>query len=299
MNAPTLPPPNSPRLEGVVSLLLTPFGADGAIDWAAYDAHVDWQAAHAPAGLFAVCGSSEMKWLSPEERLALASRAVKRAGALPVLATANLGADASAHAEEIHRMAEAGVWGVVLVPPPFSADRLRYRDYLLTLTASAPCPVVLYEWPMAPNYLMDAALFGELAEAGRVAGIKDTTCTREGIEAKQRVAGDAVVYQANAPFMLEALHMGVRGIMAITSTCRPDLVLKLWHASQSGSADAAASAAAIHRELVFLDAVLRMGYPATAKHLVALQGMRMPVGTRAPVTLSAEAAKALACFMAK
>jgi hypothetical protein len=40
-----------------------------------------------------------------------------------------------------------------------------------------------------------------------------------------------------------------------------------------------------------------MTTPATAKHLVALQGQRMPAATRAPVTLPAEAAKALACFV--
>ncbi len=36
------------RLEGVVSLLLTPFHADGSIDWAGYDAYVDWQVAQRP-----------------------------------------------------------------------------------------------------------------------------------------------------------------------------------------------------------------------------------------------------------
>ncbi len=95
-----------------------------------------------------------------------------------------------------------------------------------------------------------------------VAGIKDTTCTLEGIRAKQQVAGDAVVYQANTPFLVDALASGVRGIMAITSTVRPDWVLQLWHGFQAG-----ADVRALHRELVILDTLLELGYPASAKYL--------------------------------
>ncbi len=54
---------------GVFSLLLTPFLPDKTIDWTSYDRHVSWQIEQGPAGLFAVCGSSEMKWLDAEERL--------------------------------------------------------------------------------------------------------------------------------------------------------------------------------------------------------------------------------------
>ena len=275
------------RLEGVVSLLLTPFHDDGRIDWAAYDAYVDWQVAHRPHGLFAVCGSSEMKWLAPDERLELARRAVARAQGIPVVATANLEPDIAAHADEVRRMADEGVAAVVLVPPTqVSGDRLRYRQYLLDMAGLAPCPVILYEWPAVENYLMDAALFGEIAP--HVAGIKDTTCTYAGIFAKQQVAGDAVVYQANTPFLLDALKLGVRGIMAITSTVAPALLLRFWQGFQAGE-----DVRPLHRELVILDAMLGLGYPATAKYLLAQQGLPISTRTRSPVSLSPATQRAL------
>lgn len=272
-----------------MSLLLTPFHHDGTIDWNAYDAYVDWQLSKGPTGLFGVCGSSEMKWLNADERLQLAARAVKRAGDTPVLATANLGADPSTHGDELARMADTGISGAVLVPPPFSHDQRRYRDYLLALTENAPCPIVLYEWPQTDNYLMEPALFGELALSGRVVGIKDTTCTLEGIRAKLEVAGDAVVYQANTPFLPEALDAGARGIMAITSAARADLNIQLWQQHQEKSPELSRT----HRELICLDGLIRSSYPATAKYLVSLQGVPMPITTRWATTLSSAAAHSL------
>jgi len=276
--------------EGVVSLLLTPFRTDGSINWAAYDAYVDWQLALKPAGLFAVCGSSEMKWLTADERYELARRAVQRSAGIPVVATANLHGDIARHHDELLRMAETGVAGVVLVPPaPISHDRARYKEYLLSLASAAPCPVLLYEWPQVEHHLVDPDLFGELAHKRLIAGIKDTTCTYDGIAAKQKVAGEAVVYQANTPFLLDALTLGVKGIMAVTSTARADLVIELWQRFHRRADDVAE----LHRELVFLDGLLRMAYPATAKYLVSLQGIAMPLTTRWPVQLTVEMVKAL------
>jgi 4-hydroxy-tetrahydrodipicolinate synthase len=278
------------RFPGVIALLITPFQADGRIDWPAYDAYVDWQASHRPHGLFAVCGSSEMKWLTADERLDLARRAVERAGDIPVVATANLAADIADHVVEMLRMAGTGVAGLVLTPPPqVSGNRTLYRQYIEQMVANAPLPLLLYEWPQVENHLMDADLFAQVAPL--LAGIKDTTCTLEGISAKQRVAGDAVIYQANTPFMLDALEIGVRGIMAITSTVATPWLLQLWDGVQ-----AAADMRRLHRELVILDAMLGLGYPASAKHLLVRQGLHMETYTRAAVTLSPAGLRALDAY---
>ena len=231
-----------------------------------------------------------MKWLTADERLELARRAVERAGDIPVVATANLAADIAEHVGEMQRMAGTGVAGLVLTPPPqVSGDRALYRRYIEQMAANAPLPLLLYEWPQVENHLIDADLFAQVAPL--LAGIKDTTCTLEGIGAKQRVAGDAVVYQANTPFMLDALEMGVRGIMAITSTVATPWLLQLWDGVQAG-----ADMRRLHRELVILDNMLTIAYPATAKHLLARQGLRIDLHTRAPVTLNPAGLRALDAY---
>jgi len=277
------------RIEGIVSLLLTPFQQDRSIDWSTYDAYVDWQVSHQPAGLFAVCGSSEMHTLTLDERLHLAQRAVQRAGNVPVLATANLEPDPAAHQEELKRMAATGVSGVVLIPQAdLAPDLERYLAYFQSLIAESPVPVFLYEWPQVQPCLLDPWLIGHLADS--ISGMKDTTCTMEGIEAKIAVAGDAVIYQANTAFLLDAFASGARGSMAITSTCYPDLSIALWQAFERGDAE---KANRLHRELVSLNALLGAGYPLTAKHLVTRRGIPVQPVTRTGASLQPQYLKSL------
>lgn len=290
MNPNTVGQSSNEKIEGVVSLMLTPFNPDGGIDWGAYAHYTEWQAAKHPSGLFAVCGSSEMKWLTSQERIALVKETVKYAGDVPVVATANLEPDISQHADEIKRVVDAGASAVVLVPPPLvSADVNRYRDYLVSISEKAPCPILVYEWPQVDNYLMDAELFASLAENQVITGIKDTTCTIEGIASKQSVAHDVTIFQANTPYLIDALDSGVRGIMAITSTAHAELVLAFWDAYQNCS-DIVHD---LHRELIFMDMLLRLAYPATAKYMLKLQGQDFSTYTRWDVKLVPEACKAI------
>jgi len=286
-----------------MALLLTPFDQNRSIDWGVYAEYVDWQVAHGPQGLFALCGTSEMKWLTLEERLRLAKEAVDRAKGKPVLATANLDLDLTKHPDEIRRMCDTGVAAVVLVPPTgLGRNQDRLEAYFASVAGAATCPVFLYEWPQVEAYFIDAEAYGRLATSGAIMGIKDTTCTVAGITAKINAAPDAIVYQANTPYLPEALQAGARGIMAITSSACADLVSRYWHAAakQAGvgqdSTGDPTQAARLHNQLVYLDAILRIAHPLLAKHLVGLRGFDFPTECRWPVSAPPEVFQALSVW---
>jgi 4-hydroxy-tetrahydrodipicolinate synthase len=279
----------SSRFEGVFSLLLTPFNSDQSIDWPAYHRYVEWQLSHQPKGLFAVCGSSEMKWLTLEERLQLAQRAQEIAGDIPVVATANLNPDPQQHAQEMEQMAQTGVAGLVLVPPPgMGRDQQKLGDYFADLLDHSPSPTLIYEWPLIDPYLIDAEVVARLQQHGLV-GIKDTTCTPEGIAEKIRLAPNIVVYQANTPFLLEAVEAGARGIMSIATACHGDLVQATWQAARSNPRSPEAQH--LHSLLVVLDSLLVRGYPATAKIFLQQRGLEFGLTCRWPLQLTPEVYK--------
>jgi 4-hydroxy-tetrahydrodipicolinate synthase len=278
------------KFEGVFALLLTPFLENREIDWAIYDRYLDWQLSHQPHGVFAVCGSSEMAKLTLQERIALAKRAVDRAGDVPVIATANVGYDPSTHEQELVQIIETGVSGVVLIPPHgMGENQEKLGEYFAQMAEASSVPVFLYECPIVKPHLIDTNVYSKLAKQNSIMGIKDTTCTIEGIEGKILGAPEGIVYQANTPYMLESIHRGAGGIMAITSTAAVQFVLELWRLGiQHHSA-----ADDVLTKLVFLDALLGKGFTATAKHLVSLQGIPMGVGTRTGGVMSLEVVKAL------
>ena len=59
--------------------MITPYNADGSVDYGAVDAIVDWYIQNGVDGIFAVCQSSEMFYLDEQERANIARRVVDRA----------------------------------------------------------------------------------------------------------------------------------------------------------------------------------------------------------------------------
>ncbi|WP_214629100.1 dihydrodipicolinate synthase family protein [Paenibacillus agaridevorans] len=290
MNNPTASVP----VKGVYSLLLTPFHESGEIDYATYERYVDWQLSQQPQALFASCGSSELLTLNAEERLQLTRIAVKRAGNIPVVATANAGSDPTAHRDELLRMAETGVSALVAVPPnDYGHDPSRLLHYFAELATASPLPLILYEFPgVAPHYI-PPEVYGTLVSEHGVSGIKDTTSTLEGITAKLAIAPDSLVFQANTAFLVQAITAGANGIMAITSTAMANLNIRLWNRLQQNGGIMDDEVQLLHRELICLDALISNGFTATAKYLAALQGLPFTLKTRTGASLQPSTAEAL------
>ena len=64
---------------GCFPTMITPFNADGSIDYPTLSGMVEWYIASGCTGLFAVCQSSEMYHMTDDERLAVARAVVKQA----------------------------------------------------------------------------------------------------------------------------------------------------------------------------------------------------------------------------
>lgn len=160
------------RFQGSFTLAVTPFVADGRIDRDAYARLIEYHLRAGAQGIFTVCGTGEMADLTAEERLWLAEEAVARAGDCPVVATGNLEADPAAQADEVARLSQTGVAGVVLVPPrSHSGDPEALFHYFATLARRAAVPVLLYEWPGSRPAEVPAAVYARLVRECGVVGI--------------------------------------------------------------------------------------------------------------------------------
>ena len=86
---------------GVWPVMITPFDEADRLDEKALRYQIDWYIAHGCVGLFAVCQSSEMFYLSLEERIRLASLCVQyAAGRVPVIAAGSISQNAEERLKE-------------------------------------------------------------------------------------------------------------------------------------------------------------------------------------------------------
>ena len=256
--------------DGIYSLMLTPFFEDRSIDYNTYEKYADWQVEQGVDHLFAVCGSSEMKELTLEERLKLAELTVKHKGETTVVATANIEPTKEGNLEEIKKMEQTGVDGLVLTTKGMGDDDDKLVEYIRELAQSTTLPVFLYEFPGFQPHLMSGKAYGELTKDGLIWGIKDTTCSLELIKDKIANKGDSTVIQANMPYLFDSYVAGARGVMATPTSCGGAFFQRFHEAFLSGDM---ALAEQRYNEIILLDNAIDSGFCASAKELIRLQGV--------------------------
>ncbi len=262
--------PLAENTTGIFSLMLTPYNDDLTVDWKTYEEYCDYQTAQGVDHLFAVCGSSEMANLTLEERLKLATLTAKHKGDTTIVATANMEASWFAQVEEVKRMSDTGVDGLVFVTKGFGKDPERLISYIGELKSYTTLPVFMYEFPGIKPHLIDGKTYGRLVSECGISGIKDTTCTVDGITDKIRNKGNSTVLQANMPYLFEAYKAGSQGVMATPTSCGGSFFVRFHEAFMKG--DMALAEKRFH-EITLLDNAIDNGFNCSAKYLVKLQGV--------------------------
>ncbi len=285
---------NMEQYRGVYALLLTAFKEDKSVDYDGYAAYVEWQASNRPHYLFPVCGSSEMMDLTLSERLKIAETAVKHSGDVPCFATANLEPSWKAQVEEVKKMEQTGVHGLVFVTKGYANDDDRLVTYLCELAENTTLPILLYEFPGLQPHLMSGKAYGELAKTGRFVGVKDTTCTMPRIKDKIAVQGDTAVMQANIPYLLEAYEAGARGVVATPTSCGAALFRKMY--DEFFVAKDYEAAKHTFDNIILLDNAIDSGFCASAKYFCSLQGVPIGWTTRGNHDLGPARLKSLRVF---
>ena len=256
--------------DGIYSLMLTPYFEDRTIDYATYEKYTEWQVSQGVDHLFAVCGSSEMTKLTLEERLKLATLSAKHKGNTTIVATANIEDTLEGNIEEIKKMEQTGVDGLVLTTKGLGDDDDKIVDYITKLLDVATLPVFLYEFPGFRPHLMSGKAYGELAKTGKIWGIKDTTSTFEGIKDKIDNKYESTIIQANMPFLWDSYVAGARGVMATPTSCGGAFFQRFHEAFVSGDMKLAEQR---YNEIILLDNAIDSGFNASAKELIRLQGV--------------------------
>lgn len=263
---------------GVWPVMVTPFNRDRSIDWQGLDSLVDWYVGAGVAGLFAVCLSNEMFELESGERLALAARVVRRVnGRLPVVASGTFGRGRVAHINSIRQMADQGVTATVVLVSALATEHEDETAWQANaedlLQGTDGIPLGLYECPLPYHRILSPGMVTWAASTGRFLFLKETSGQLPLVKDKlDAVQGKSLrFFNASAENLLESLRLGADGFCGISANFVPELWVWLCrHAHhEPETAD---------RLQVFLgkaERVFASGYPASAKHFLAMRGLEI------------------------
>lgn len=257
------------RLEGIIPVMLTPYTEGGKIDYASLERLIEWYIANGCDALFAVCQSSEMQFLSLEERVALAAFVAKTAkGRVPVVASGHISDGADDQMAELTAVAKTGVDGVVLVTnrlDPENAGTATFRQRLDTLLAGLPSdlPLGLYECPAPYRRLLSDDELRYCADSGRFVILKDVSCDLPTVTRRVKLVADTPlsIVNANAAIAWDAMKAGSKGFTGVFTNFHPDLYK--WLLTKGQQYPELADELAIY--LVLAAMAEPMGYPVLAK----------------------------------
>ncbi|OCC03504.1 dihydrodipicolinate synthase family protein [Labrys sp. WJW] len=257
------------KIEGIIPVMITPFTSSGKIDYAGVANLVEWYIANGSDALFAVCQSSEMQFLSLEERVELAAFIKKAAsGRIPVIASGHVSEDLDDQLTELTAIAATGVDGIVLVTNRLDAKKeggTKFVDDLNWLLLRLPkdMPLGLYECPAPYRRLLtdDELIF--CANSGRFVILKDVSCDLDTVRRRIELTKDTPlsVINANAAIAFDAIKAGSRGFTGVFTNFHPDLYK--WLLTKSSDDPALADELSVYLALAAM--AESMGYPKLAK----------------------------------
>jgi 4-hydroxy-tetrahydrodipicolinate synthase len=263
--------------------MITPFTDDNKIDFKAVEKLTHWYIDKGCDGIFAVCQSSEMFFLSEQEKIDLA-RAVKdaAAGRVKVIASGHTADDKSKQIEELGRMSETGVDAVVLVSNRMAKQdegndvfKNNFDDILRQLSGVV---FGLYECPYPYLRLITTDFIKDCAEKKRLVFLKDVSCSLA-VE-KERVAAvagsDIALFNANTATLLDSLIAGYDGFNGVMANFHIDIYKWLYTHFRTES-----ELAREVSDFLTVAAVSEVrAYPVNAKYHLNITDVPMSIHTR-------------------
>lgn len=219
------------QINGIIPVMLTSFDDAGKIDWADMESLIEWYIAHGSNALFVVCQSSEMQFLSIEERVELARFTVKITNSrIPVVASGHIAQSRTDQISELNAMADTGIQALVLVTNRLDTSDTgteAFRPNFDALLQALPTdmPLGFYECPSPDLRLLTDDEFQMTCDSGRFSVFKDVSCEMGQLMRRVDMAKGSplAVVNANAAIAWPALQAGAPGFCGVANNYHPDL----------------------------------------------------------------------------
>jgi 4-hydroxy-tetrahydrodipicolinate synthase len=258
--------------------LVTPFGADGALDEGVLAELVRFHQEKGTDALVVNGSTGEAAAMSAAEQRRAVEVVVDAARSggrrLPVIAGAG-GSDTAAVAELARAAREAGADALLLAPPPYNKPPQRGMvAHFRRVMDAGGLPAILYNVPgrTACNLLPETV--EELADDERVVGIKEASGDISQVaELARRVGGRIALYSGNDDQVVPLLALGGRGVISVLANVAPAQTARMVHAWLEGSV--AESRDLQLRLLPLIGALFREPNPMPVKAGAELLGHRV------------------------
>ena len=269
----------------IFTTMITPFQKDGSVDLETATKYVDWYFENGIDGIFAVCQSSEIFYLTLKERVTLNKTVYTRAKALErksgrpftVVSSGHISDAIEEQARELGAIWKSGTDCLILITNRLDPKNEGDDVFLANaerLLAMLPDDVKLgfYECPYPYKRLVTPRILDWCLKTGKFYYMKDTCCDAAMIASRcaQLKGSHFKLLNANCQTLLDSMQHGAQGYCGIMCNFHPALYARLGKSFEK-EPEKAALVQSFIGSLGFTEAGLP--YPLTAKYHMGLCGI--------------------------
>lgn len=240
------------RFSGSYVALVTPFHADGSVNFEKLKELVNWHIAQGTDGIVALGTTGESSTMSHEEDDEVARCVIETAnGRIPVICGAGSNSTQT-QLEKSRRYHDMGADGLLLITPYYNKanDEGMYRHFA-TVADAVDTPVILYNVPGRTGCSISPACCARLAAHPNVAGIKEASGNIAYTADIARLVGeDFCMFSGNDDMIVPVMSLGGCGVISVWANICPTEVHELVAAFAAGDV-----ARAREMQLKYLDLV--------------------------------------------
>ncbi len=269
----------------IFTTMITPYKTDGSIDYEMAEKYVDWYFKNGLDGIFAVCQSSEIFYLSLKEKEELNARVYKRAKELEkrynrkftVVSSGHTSYTVNDQAKELNAVWNSGTDALILITNRLDPDNesddvfIENAQKLLELLP-AKAKLGLYECPYPYKRLVTPRILDWCLSTGRFYYMKDTCCDASVMaeRSRQLKGSNFKLLNANCQTLLQSMRNGADGYCGIMCNFHPKLYSWLGKNYKSEP-----EKAELIQSLIGTFGFTEVGlpYPLTAKYHMTLCGL--------------------------
>ena len=221
---------------GTATAMITPFGKDGGVNYAAFGRMIDFQIENGTDVLVVLGTTGEPPTMTEEEKEEVMRFSVRRAAkrAKVVFGT---GSNSTAHAVEASRKAERlGADGLLAVTPYYNkCTQNGLYEYYKAIADAVSIPVICYNVPPRTGVNIKPETAARIADIENIAGIKEACGNMEQIVTTARmIRGKCDLYSGDDHLNLPILAIGGAGLISVSSNIFPRETKQLYEAVKRG-----------------------------------------------------------------
>lgn len=267
----------------VLTAMVTPFNADGAVDYAVTE-KLAVHLAETGTDTIVVCGTTgESPTLTWDEEFEL-FQVVKKAVAGKAKVMAGTGSNSTREAiEATQKAAKLGLDGSLQVVPYYNKPPQSglYQHFSAIAQAAPEMPIMLYNVPGRTSQNLQPETVAKLAEVSNIVAIKEASGSLDqASQIRALTPPEFQIYSGDDSLTLPMLAIGAKGVVSVASHLVGNQLQQMIQAFERGDTQ---SATQIHLKLFSLFKVLFVTTnPIPVKTALSLQGWQ--VGTlRSPL----------------